>query len=112
MVRPEALPAPVVLKRAVNADGTLHGWSFWCPGCGFAHQINTTWTFDGNEASPTFAPSVLVDWQEGPAFSRKVCHSFIRSGEIMYLDDCTHELAGKTVPMVDYQSSFDAWAKR
>jgi hypothetical protein len=26
-----------------------------------------------------------------------VCHVFVKAGEIQYLSDCTHELAGKTV---------------
>lgn len=99
-----------VLKRANNADGTLHGWSFWCPGCGLSHHVTIEWSFDGNEATPTFAPSVLVTWDEGPERTARRCHSFVRNGEIMYLDDCTHDLAGKTVPMVDYETAFAAWA--
>ncbi|MGC4033677.1 MAG: hypothetical protein QM754_18485 [Tepidisphaeraceae bacterium] len=27
------------------------------------------------------------------------CHSFVRDGQIEFLGDCTHELAGKTVPL-------------
>ena len=30
------------------------------------------------------------------------CHSFIRDGKIQYLNDCTHEFAGKTVELPDY----------
>jgi hypothetical protein len=29
------------------------------------------------------------------------CHSFVRAGMIEFLSDCTHELAGKTVPIPD-----------
>lgn len=28
-----------------------------------------------------------------------VCHSFIRDGQIQFLSDCTHALAGQTVPL-------------
>lgn len=28
-----------------------------------------------------------------------VCHSFVFDGEIRFLGDCTHALAGKTVPL-------------
>jgi hypothetical protein len=33
-----------------------------------------------------------------PAESTR-CHIFVRDGKIQFLNDCTHELAGKTVPM-------------
>ena len=72
---------------------------------------------------PTFHPSVLVvqtrmteegerqyeKWrQEGCGYlpegfkfdSQEVrCHSFVRNGSIEFLDDCTHALKGRTVPM-------------
>ena len=31
-----------------------------------------------------------------------ICHSFITDGSIEFLPDCTHELAGKTVPLEDF----------
>ena len=58
---------------------------------------------------PTFNPSILVTREEpsdNPAFfddrakdQHRVCHSFVRDGLIQYLADCTHELAGQTVPL-------------
>lgn len=98
---------------------------FWCPGCDGAHQVQIAdgpgpqWSFNGNYDRPTFAPSVLVksghycSGQEGkdcwctyearfgkPApFECFVCHSFVRDGQIEFLGDCTHALAGKTVPL-------------
>lgn len=33
---------------------------------------------------------------------RTVCHSFVRNGQIQYLADCTHHLAGLTVPIPEY----------
>jgi hypothetical protein len=30
-----------------------------------------------------------------------VCHSYVTDGKIRFLDDCTHELAGKTVELED-----------
>jgi Family of unknown function (DUF6527) len=76
---------------------------FACPGCGSRHQIwigngpGPRWTFDGNYERPTFSPSILVRWNERAV--PKVCHSFVRDGQIQFLNDCTHELAGKTVPL-------------
>jgi len=73
---------------------------------------------------PTFTPSILVQWTE---FTEKGnadyeawvasgcptspneklrfescdrrCHSFVTDGQIQFLGDCTHALAGQTVPL-------------
>lgn len=83
---------------------------FWCPGCKCMHYIATAdndcnfpiWGFNGDMEKPTVNTSICVteSWQ-GRGTSR--CHSFVRDGKIQYLQDCTHELAGKTVPMVDWE---------
>lgn len=71
---------------------------FWCPGCRCAHFIiEGRWYFDGNEERPTFSPSILV--KSSNADGDTTCHSFVKDGEIEFLGDCTHALAGKTVPM-------------
>lgn len=92
---------------------------FWCPGCNELHMVNTdaserpAWTFDGNYDAPTFSPSILVrgvrrmtDDEHARIMAGeriqptpRVCHSFVRGGQIEFLNDCTHALAGKTVPM-------------
>ena len=28
-----------------------------------------------------------------------ICHSYVKEGKIIYLGDCTHALAGQTIPM-------------
>jgi len=56
------------------------------------------WTLSGTEAKPTVMPSILVD-QSKPD---RRCHLFIRNGNIEFLSDCHHELAGKTVPMEEF----------
>lgn len=49
------------------------------------------------------SPSILVQYNgsdagiDGAPPAR--CHLFIRAGQIEFLGDCTHEFAGKTVPM-------------
>lgn len=116
---------------AYGQEGTF-GYAFYCPGCKHTHHINTrkdpnhpnghVWEFDGNLEKPTFAPSLLVRWtmHEPPVTPEnydqykanpweqtkveKVCHSFIRSGQIQFLTDCTHELAGKTVDIPPHPS--------
>ena len=81
---------------------------FWCPGCeedgrGGLHAlpVNTdkkspSWDWDGNLEAPTLSPSILTG-----AGSSKICHSFLRNGVFEFLSDCTHALAGQSVPMPD-----------
>lgn len=81
------------------------------------------WAWNGSLIAPTFTPSILVSWNsmtpEGRAkceayyaengrypltseiaFDKKnICHSFVTNGSIEFLSDCTHELAGETVPL-------------
>lgn len=93
--------------------------SFWCPGCDEAHVINPSiWTWNGSADKPTFAPSVLMksghyadpmppcwctynaEHPNDPApFKCRRCHSFVKEGRIEFLNDCTHALAGQTVPI-------------
>jgi len=103
-----------------------------CPGCDEFHTLNIEagdgrpcWGFNGDFEKPTFTPSLLVRrghfvpghdngkcWchykeqhGEDAPFSCGVCHSFIRNGEIQFLTDCTHKLAGKTVPLEDIDAA-------
>lgn len=64
-------------------------------GCTSNHHAR--WQWNGSLESPTVSPSVLVTYSH--AGVEKVCHSFINDGVIQYLSDCTHHLAGKTVPL-------------
>jgi hypothetical protein len=52
---------------------------------------------------PTFSPSILVTWEWGERRGKKVCHSYVREGQIQFLGDCTHKLAGQTVPLPPVQ---------
>ncbi|MER8941374.1 DUF6527 family protein [Mesorhizobium sp. M0915] len=99
--------------------------AFWCPGCNEVHQVTVgegegpRWGFNGDYDKPTFTPSVLirsghyVPGQEGrlfwctyetrtgdkAPFQCSVCHSFVADGQIQFLGDCTHALAGQTVAL-------------
>lgn len=94
---------------------------FWCPGCAGAHVVRVpphpqAWEFNGDGNAPTFHPSVLVQGKrrltddehsrimagEAVSVPDTVCHSFVRNGEIRFLEDCTHSLAGQTVPLPDF----------
>jgi len=85
------------------------------------------WGFNGNYDAPTFSPSILVRGVRSPSggdlmtgdeageydviFARggreavfasrfgTVCHSYVTDGQIHFLGDCTHALAGQIVPL-------------
>lgn len=105
--------------------------TFSCPGCNEEHTITVdgsslraNWSYNGNPESPTFTPSVLVrtghyvknhkdgdpcwctrrtesddDWP----FKCTICHSFVTDGRIQFLSDCSHDLAGQTVYLLDIE---------
>lgn len=77
--------------------------AFWCPGCKCAHEVRIAgtagvWGFNGDIDNPSFTPSIKVEGHndESKPF---VCHSYVTDGKIMFLTDCTHELAGQTVAL-------------
>lgn len=94
-------------------EGNLLG--FWCDGCESMHHVNSGWAFNGNYDKPTFTPSILVKGVRMPTASEAdlimdgrghmvnlpptVCHSFVTDGRIQFLGDCTHKLAGQTIPL-------------
>jgi len=39
----------------------------------------------------------------------RVCYSFVTAGRIQFLSDCTHILAGKTVDLPDWATSWGNW---
>lgn len=84
---------------------------FHCPGCGYAHtlrvvdvpgQSDDQWQWNGDVDEPVFTPSVMHHPGKG-----KTCHSFVgcngaQPGEIVFLSDSTHALAGKVVPLPEW----------
>ena len=92
--------------RKVQHNGHGPDYTFWCPGCECAHGIWTmkrggtpNWEFNGREDKPTFSPSILVRYPNGATGKDEVCHSYVRDGQIQFLNDCTHKLAGQTVEL-------------
>lgn len=95
------------MKVCRDNEGT---YLIYCPGCKHHHGVwvdkpnanGAQWTFDGNMESPTFNPSLLYTIKFGDTSKKPyVCHSFIRNGNIQYLNDCTHEYSGKTLLLED-----------
>lgn len=87
--------------REAKSNSGIKLFHFMCPACGHAHSFNSNWTWNNDYDKPTLSPSVLVKGF-GEDSKYFVCHSFIRSGNIQFLGDCTHKLAGKNVPLEDW----------
>lgn len=114
------------IKRFTTADGGYHGeLGFLCPGCKEIHFINDSetelqseehykamgfhrpdiWTFNNDFESPTIRASVLTrrycfnsaTGKHDKEIER--CHSFVTDGNIQFLSDCQHALAGQTVEL-------------
>jgi hypothetical protein len=93
--------SPILCGIADNHVG------FWCPGCNRSHVLRVggeqtpRWTYNGNPDAPTFTPSILARFHRPSGTD--VCHSFVTDGMIQFLSDCTHELAGQTVPIPEWR---------
>ena len=74
---------------------------FECPGCGYAHRVRIggekqpIWEWNNDMEQPTFSPSIVV-------VGEYRCHCYVQNGNIKFLKDCTHQLAGQTVIMVEW----------
>lgn len=90
-----------------NQDGSLGGYTFWCPGCDSPHLFDLRWEFNGDVDNPTFSPSLLVNGREPRHPNILRCHSFVRNGKIEFLGDCEHTLAGQTVELPDYREAIE-----
>lgn len=90
----------VRVGRINGPKGDFHGWWVWCPGCKKAHIFDARWNFNGDMVKPTFRASMLVYEHKNEAgYHQPRCHSFVTDGQIQFLNDCTHELKGKTVDL-------------
>jgi len=90
------------LFELLTSDATQEVYLFFCPGCACRHWVRVRgdrpcWTWNGDPTCPTVAPSIKIT--SGNADGPTCCHLFIRDGKIEFLTDCTHQLAGQTVPM-------------
>lgn len=102
-----------MLRNVIHSDVQYQCLAFVCPGCvDFGRSglhmlpVNTNvkslaWTWDGNLNFPTLTPSILTG-KDSP----NICHSYLTAGIFKFLDDCTHSLAGKEVPIPDLPDWF------
>jgi len=77
---------------------------FYCEGCNDAHWFRIrgpqpVWGFNGNLNCPSFSPSLRIRYGTGDR--EKCCHLILKDGIINYCGDCSHDLKGKPVKMVD-----------
>ncbi len=101
----------MALQLTKSAKGGESVW-FWCNGCDTHHRYQTKrddgvtdgplWKFNGDLDNPTFSPSLRCNGSPGVADPERgvhLCHLYLRNGQVQYLNDCTHALAGMTVPV-------------
>lgn len=110
-------------------EGENGALMFWCPGCNAPHVAyvgegeGPRWTWNGDVDKPTFSPSLLVksltwdppvtpenidQYRTDPWVQTQievVCHTFVQNGEIIFLQDCTHDLAGFTVAIPPFDEA-------
>lgn len=55
------------------------------------------WTWNGDTEKPTLRPSVLTI----QSWAGVRCHTWVNDGQAQFLDDCSHELRGQTVEMLE-----------
>ncbi|WP_407658073.1 DUF6527 family protein [Marinobacter alexandrii] len=55
------------------------------------------WTWNGDTNKPTIKPSVLTR-NHNETFR---CHSWVNDGQAIFLTDCSHDMAGQTVDLLD-----------
>jgi hypothetical protein len=99
------------MKTRLSEDiGNGKYLAFRCEGCGGYHSVPVTgpqaWAWNGDRDAPVLSPSLKVNM--GPYDAPRICHSFVgcngaQPGEIIYLGDCTHHLAGQVRPLSNWK---------
>jgi hypothetical protein len=104
--------------RTLNDHGLVYeALAICCPGCALVHAggdglhmlpirggKSPSWDWNGDLDAPTLNPSILT--RSSNADGPSVCHSYLRAGVFDFLTDCTHALAGQSVPMPDLPAWF------
>lgn len=107
------------LRRVGSAPHYAGGLVHWCPACKEVHKFplngpasaGPKWAWNGSVDKPSFTPSMMI--RTGPprpmvpegrpdAGHIDVCHYFLTDGIIHFCGDCTHGMAGQSVPLPDW----------
>jgi hypothetical protein len=91
-------------------DETESSYEVYCPGCAIKHKIFTKLSssctqvhkFDGNLDTPTFSPSVSIDYGLDTVNNRRVCHFFVSEGFLNY-QNCFHGFKNRSVPLESFK---------
>lgn len=90
------------MKVVEVQNGAGKAYIITSPATGRDVLFDERWTFNDDFERPTFRPSMLCTFnghENPPEFVRE--HFFVTDGKIQYLPDCHHDMAGKTVDMID-----------
>lgn len=98
----------------VKENNQTVGYLFNCPGCGghvvhvkpYKNGIGASWTWNGDLDKPTFRPSVLSKVIRADGTISYVCHLWVTDGNLLYLNDCTHEYSGQMIEMEEIEEAF------
>ncbi len=58
------------------------------------------WSWNGDTEKPTLHPSILTEY---PVWQKNTvrCHTWVNDGMVQFLADCSHELAGQTLALLE-----------
>ncbi len=59
------------------------------------------WSWNGDVEYPTLKPSVLTNGYDSKDEQKFRCHSWINDGKAIFLSDCSHDMANKTVELLE-----------
>jgi hypothetical protein len=99
-----------VKARAGIDSAGQYSVAIWCTGCEQGHAVPligpVAWQWNGDTERPTIQPSIKITRVTGVDANNQdikyICHSVITDGMIRFVDDSTHALSGKTVPLEDF----------
>lgn len=61
-------------------------------------RLVKAWGWNGSQEAPSLVPSILTT--DG---NKLRCHSYVTDGKVSFLQDCTHEFAGKLVDLLEVE---------
>lgn len=90
------------LKRVGHAEAyPFGGIGHWCPGCRVMHVFPTS-DWDGSREQPTVSSERRFEARGfGALVPATLCRYQLMAGVLRFMSDCTHALAGKSVPLPD-----------
>lgn len=105
------------MKGTINLRGSFDNglvvFTYHCPGCRCWHEVpvkrqgeaaGNVWGFNDDLDRPSLSPSVVVTYDPEPPKDRPArCHHFITGGQIHFLSDSLHELAGQTRELTEIE---------